>query len=118
MTTKRSCPCCGAEPSQIPGETWGCGSYGDYKEGSPWRHSSCHIRELKQLKASMQEALKDLEDNAVEANREIVILQETFRHIHVAGDDDDIDKCGQCGLDLRDRVHQRIALNKETSDDD
>ena len=33
-------------------------------------------------------------------------LESTFRHIHV--NQDGTDKCKQCGLDLRDLVHERL----------
>lgn len=34
----------------------------------------------------------------------------TFKHTHVAGRDGRIDRCHECGLDIRDAIHIRNAL--------
>ena len=54
------------------------------------------------------------EKRAEEVEREVERLQRTFKHVHShigkeAGDD----SCAECGLDLRDAVHERAALREE-----
>jgi hypothetical protein len=49
----------------------------------------------------MPQTREELEERVVE-------LEAVFEHIHEAGDDDDLDRCAKCGLDIRDRIHKRL----------
>lgn len=69
------------------------------------------LREARDRCADLASCEATALDQLKEAREEVARYQRTFRHTHVAKYDGDrlLDECGECGLDIRDEVHERAA---------